>query len=185
MDTTTPVPAPDPSAPLQTVESRYSHLLSLLGVQGHQGAVAEIAALRQHAGLRDASDPDASADDALGGLIQRGRLYAEALAAHLANMGAARLNIPVKLEEGNVMVTAGYSTVPEEVSGAVERAAQALYEAYCDSVEWKAFNGATLPTWAQFSTDPTKEKQAQAWRAVGTVAVTSGMGTIMAPAAKA
>jgi hypothetical protein len=33
-------------APLETVESRYKDLLQRLGVQGHCGAVAEIAKLR-------------------------------------------------------------------------------------------------------------------------------------------
>lgn len=48
-----------PEAPLYTTESRYRDLLNLLGVQGHDGAVAEIAALRRTAGMemRDSFGP--------------------------------------------------------------------------------------------------------------------------------
>jgi len=38
-------------APLASVEARYKDLLQLLGVQGHDGAIAEIDALRKIAGL--------------------------------------------------------------------------------------------------------------------------------------
>lgn len=38
-------------APLESVAARYRHLLELLGVQGHDGAVAEIQALRNKAAL--------------------------------------------------------------------------------------------------------------------------------------
>lgn len=41
----------DDSAPLETIEARYQDLLNKLGVQGHDGAIAEIAALRKGCGL--------------------------------------------------------------------------------------------------------------------------------------
>ena len=37
--------------PLATVEARYKDLLNRLGVQGHEGAIAEIESLRNIAGL--------------------------------------------------------------------------------------------------------------------------------------
>lgn len=39
------------AAPLETVEARYKDLLNRLGVQGHDGAVAEIGKLRRTANL--------------------------------------------------------------------------------------------------------------------------------------
>lgn len=44
-----------------------------------------------------------------------------------------------------------------------EYIAQELYTAYCEAVGGKAFNGDALPTWAEFSGDPAKQKQANAW----------------------
>lgn len=38
------------------------------------------------------------------------------------------------------------------------------YESYCAAVGGIAFNGDPLPTWEDFSADPNKAKQAQAWR---------------------
>lgn len=46
-----------------------------------------------------------------------------------------------------------------------ETVAEALYTTYCEAVGGVAFNGDPLPGWQQFSTDPTKEKQANAWLA--------------------
>jgi hypothetical protein len=39
------------AAPLESTEARYHDLLQRLGVQGHTGAIEEIAQLRAHAGL--------------------------------------------------------------------------------------------------------------------------------------
>lgn len=39
-----------------------------------------------------------------------------------------------------------------------------LYTAYCEGVGGVAFNGNKLPTADEFFTDPSKEKQAKAWR---------------------
>lgn len=50
----------DDKAPLQSVEARYQDLLSLLGVNGHDGARAEIKGLRLKAGL---DEPDATLQD--------------------------------------------------------------------------------------------------------------------------
>jgi hypothetical protein len=47
-----------------------------------------------------------------------------------------------------------------------EELAKALYETYCAAVGGVAFNGDKLPSWAEFSNDPAKVKQAKAWRAV-------------------
>lgn len=41
---------------LQTVEAKYKDLLQRLGVQGHEGAIAEIEALRNECGLNVISD---------------------------------------------------------------------------------------------------------------------------------
>lgn len=38
-----------------------------------------------------------------------------------------------------------------------------LYTTYCDSVGGVAYNGEPLPTWDEFSEDPNKETQAEAW----------------------
>lgn len=40
-----------PRATLQEADARYKDLLNLLGVQGHEGAIAEIKSLREKAGL--------------------------------------------------------------------------------------------------------------------------------------
>lgn len=44
-------PRREGAAPLETVDARYADLLNRLGVQGHDGAIAEIDALRRHAGM--------------------------------------------------------------------------------------------------------------------------------------
>ncbi len=46
-----------------------------------------------------------------------------------------------------------------------------LYEAYCEAVGGFAYNGDKLPTAAEFFNDPTKQKQADAWRVVAGKAV--------------
>ncbi len=46
-----PLYAAESRAPLGPVEARYEDLLNRLGVQGHDGAVAEIASLRKTANL--------------------------------------------------------------------------------------------------------------------------------------
>lgn len=51
-----------------------------------------------------------------------------------------------------------------------EQLAGKLYDAYCVMVGGKAFNGDALPTWADFSADGEKIKQANAWRAVAVTA---------------
>lgn len=52
----------------------------------------------------------------------------------------------------------------------VEKLAGKLYDAYCVMVGGKSFNGDELPTWADFSADGEKIKQANAWRAVAVTA---------------
>lgn len=47
-----------------------------------------------------------------------------------------------------------------------EELTKILYETYCEQVGGVAFNGDKLPTWEQFSADPTKQKQVNAWHAV-------------------
>lgn len=54
---------------------------------------------------------------------------------------------------------------------ATEQNAKALYECYCKEVGGKAFNGDPLPSWEEFGKDPTKQKQANAWREVAKLAV--------------
>lgn len=46
-----------------------------------------------------------------------------------------------------------------------------LYEYYCQAVGGKAFNGDPLPSWQEFSSDPNKQKQANAWLKVAEKAV--------------
>jgi len=41
--------------------------------------------------------------------------------------------------------------------------AEELYTAYCKAVGGVAFNGDPLPSWAEFSADPSKTKQSNAW----------------------
>lgn len=45
----------------------------------------------------------------------------------------------------------------------METLAGQLYEAYCEAVGGKAFNGDPLPKWEQFRADPSKKKQSDAW----------------------
>ncbi len=46
-----------------------------------------------------------------------------------------------------------------------------LYDTYCVAVGGKAFNGDKLPLWSEFSTDPNKTLQADAWRVVALTAL--------------
>ena len=46
-----------------------------------------------------------------------------------------------------------------------EIVAKELYTHYCTAVGGVAFNGDPLPDWEEFSTDPTKKKQSDAWLA--------------------
>lgn len=47
-----------------------------------------------------------------------------------------------------------------------EAVALLLYDVYCEAVGGLAYDGKPLPSWAEFSMDPQKAKQANAWRAV-------------------
>ena len=47
------------------------------------------------------------------------------------------------------------------------RIAGICYDNYCARVGGKAFNGDPLPNWEEFSSDPEKQIQANAWRGVG------------------
>jgi len=53
-----------------------------------------------------------------------------------------------------------------EAAKSLEEKAGQLYEVYCEAVGGVAFNGDPLPPWKDFSSDPGKVKQADAWRAV-------------------
>ena len=46
----------------------------------------------------------------------------------------------------------------------IEDNADLLYSAYCKAVGGVAFNGDPLPEWTEFAADPSKQKQADAWR---------------------
>lgn len=48
----------------------------------------------------------------------------------------------------------------------LEATAGILYTEYCQSVGGKAWNGDTLPPWADFRADTSKTKQSDAWVAV-------------------
>lgn len=52
-----------------------------------------------------------------------------------------------------------------------EYLAAQFYVAYCKAVGGKSFNGDPLPDWETFSTDPTKETQANGWREVAKTAM--------------
>lgn len=43
--------------------------------------------------------------------------------------------------------------------------AEELYTAYCAAVGGVAYNGDPLPSWEEFSADPSKEKQTNGWLA--------------------
>lgn len=49
----------------------------------------------------------------------------------------------------------------------IEDNAQRLYTVYCHAVGGKAYDGRPLPAWAEFSTDPGKQTQANGWRVLG------------------
>lgn len=53
-----------------------------------------------------------------------------------------------------------------EVPEPVEEVARHMYDTYCEAVGGKAFNGDDLPKSDEFFEDPSKQKQANAWRAV-------------------
>lgn len=56
------------------------------------------------------------------------------------------------------------SDTKSPTTGSIEsEIASHLYETYCKSVGGKAFNGDPLPGWFEFSRDPSKQKQANAW----------------------
>lgn len=55
-----------------------------------------------------------------------------------------------------------------EPTGLAER----LYTVYCEAVGGKAYDGKPLPNWADFSVDPTKKKQSEAWMAVANAIIT-------------
>jgi hypothetical protein len=55
-----------------------------------------------------------------------------------------------------------------------------LYDAYCAAVGGVAFNGDPLPDWKTFRADPAKQKQVEAWIAVGRTAAGDG-GIIQNP----
>lgn len=48
----------------------------------------------------------------------------------------------------------------------LEALAGELYDHYCLAVGGVAYDGKPLPGWAEFSGDPTKQKQANGWRSV-------------------
>lgn len=53
----------------------------------------------------------------------------------------------------------------------IDKLAEKLYENYCREVGGKAFNGDPLPNWKDFSSDPNKQKQSNAWVSVAVGAV--------------
>ncbi len=73
----------------------------------------------------------------------------------------------------------------------LETTAKLLYETYCREVGGKAFNGDPLPDWETFRSDPTKQKQSDAWMAVAKTAMTQAqrnqvgthdVGAVISPA---
>lgn len=58
----------------------------------------------------------------------------------------------------------------------LEELAGQLYDHYCQSVGGKAFNGDPLPSWEEFSSDPNKQKQVNAWIEVAKKAYTKITG---------
>lgn len=54
----------------------------------------------------------------------------------------------------------------------IESRAAKLYHVYCWAVDGKGHDGKTLPTWSEFAIDPTKVKQAKAWREVARYTLT-------------
>lgn len=54
----------------------------------------------------------------------------------------------------------------ETSTASIDAIAEYMYDTYCVAVGGVAFNGDPLPRWPEFSTDPGKQKQADAWRHV-------------------
>ena len=52
-----------------------------------------------------------------------------------------------------------------------EYIARMMYDAYCEVVGGKAFNGTDLPSSSEFFSDPSKKKQADGWIAAAVVAI--------------
>ena len=53
----------------------------------------------------------------------------------------------------------------------MERVAMAMYDAYCENVGGKAWDGRPLPTAKEFFADETKIKQARGWLAAASKAI--------------
>jgi hypothetical protein len=53
-----------------------------------------------------------------------------------------------------------------------DKLAGILYTEYCEMVGGKSFDNKPLPTWEAFSSDPSKQKQSNAWKGVGKTAIT-------------
>jgi hypothetical protein len=71
-----------------------------------------------------------------------------------------------------------------EAPSEVEDFAGQLYEAYCEAVGGKAFNGDKLPDWKTFRADPAKKKQSDAWVKVGAVAAVFSLACTYSAVAK-
>jgi hypothetical protein len=54
-------------------------------------------------------------------------------------------------------------TWEEEILLDLREDANTAYTAYCRAVGGVAFNGDPLPTWEEFSSDDSKQKQVNAW----------------------
>jgi len=48
---------------------------------------------------------------------------------------------------------------------------QIAYEAYCDAVGWKAWNGDNLPTWDMMCSDDKKSRLVKAWQLAGAAVI--------------
>lgn len=53
----------------------------------------------------------------------------------------------------------------------MKRVAMAMYDAYCEEVGGKAWDGRPLPTSKEFFNDETKQKQAMGWFAAASKAI--------------
>ena len=63
------------------------------------------------------------------------------------------------------------TAMDDENYSEVDQVASVLYEAYCEAVGGKAFNGDPLPDWRTFRADTSKQTQSDAWCVVAITAI--------------
>lgn len=80
-----------------------------------------------------------------------------------------------------VVVTTEEPPARLEVSDDIEAEARAMYDDYTAAVGGKAFNGDDLPPASEFFEDPSKQRQANAWRTVAGLSETRLFEKLVGP----